>query len=243
MLSTPPKSAPGRHSEPHERLKWARERKGITKGEAATALGIKYPTYAGHENGTSGISAKKAQKYAAFFGVQINWLLTGQGDATTFNAGRDHLGTQSVQVRGSTEAGNWKEASADSPVGGEEISIPMIPGFPSENQYALLVSGNSMNRVVSDGDYIIYLDYRETGISVEDGDLVVVERTRAGFVETTLKRLRRNASGSVELWPESDDPHHQHPVQMAAPEDETSVSIIGLVIGSYRPLHSRASRN
>lgn len=51
--------------------------------EAAKLMGIKPPTYLGHENGSRGFSAKKAEKYAKFYQVDVVWLLYGTGQART----------------------------------------------------------------------------------------------------------------------------------------------------------------
>lgn len=64
--------------EAYERLKWAREQRFESAAEAARALGIEYPTYAGHENGSRGFN-KEATKYAKKFGVSLLWLMSGQG--------------------------------------------------------------------------------------------------------------------------------------------------------------------
>lgn len=47
--------------------------------DAAEALGMKYPTYAGHENGNRGLR-KNLEKYAKRFNVTVDWLLTGKGE-------------------------------------------------------------------------------------------------------------------------------------------------------------------
>lgn len=64
---------------PHERLQRARELARFeTAADAAKAMGVRYPTYAGHENGSRGFR-KRAERYAAFFQVDLTWLLTGRG--------------------------------------------------------------------------------------------------------------------------------------------------------------------
>ena len=65
----------------HERLLAARQAAGYeTAADAARSLGVKYPTYAGHENGSSGFRAKTAAVYARKFGVSFEWLLRGTGN-------------------------------------------------------------------------------------------------------------------------------------------------------------------
>lgn len=64
----------------HERLVAARKQAGYTTAaEAAEALGVAYPTYAGHENGASGFRADKGDLYARRFKVRFEWLMRGAG--------------------------------------------------------------------------------------------------------------------------------------------------------------------
>lgn len=67
----------------HERLILARKRAGFeTAVEAAQALGVKYGTYAGHENGSSGFRADKGELYARRFKVRFEWLMRENGPMT-----------------------------------------------------------------------------------------------------------------------------------------------------------------
>lgn len=67
----------------HERLIAARKHAGFESAkDAATALAIAYPTYAGHENGSSGFRADKGRRYAKRFKVRFEWLMTGVGPMT-----------------------------------------------------------------------------------------------------------------------------------------------------------------
>jgi hypothetical protein len=64
----------------HERLQIAREHAGFKSArEAATALGVPYGTYSGHENGSSGFRADKGELYARRFKVRFEWLMRGSG--------------------------------------------------------------------------------------------------------------------------------------------------------------------
>ncbi|MEN2749322.1 helix-turn-helix transcriptional regulator [Sphingomonas sp. T9W2] len=68
---------------PNERLRQIRAAKYETAVEAADAMGLKHPTYIQHENGLRGsgsIPRKAAERYAKFFRVSLDWLLSGKGD-------------------------------------------------------------------------------------------------------------------------------------------------------------------
>lgn len=66
-------------SEPHDRLRRARLEAGYRSGtDAAKAMGAVEATYLGHENGSRGLG-RAATRYASFYGVSVEWLLTGRG--------------------------------------------------------------------------------------------------------------------------------------------------------------------
>jgi len=68
-------------TDPAERLRIARLRAGYTTGkEAAEALGFPVSTYLSHENGSRGISAKRAVTYARKYKIREQWLLYGVGE-------------------------------------------------------------------------------------------------------------------------------------------------------------------
>lgn len=70
-----------RMSDPAERLRIARLRAGFETGkDAADAMGVPVSTYLGHENGSRGYPAKKAELYARKFKVREQWLLYGVGE-------------------------------------------------------------------------------------------------------------------------------------------------------------------
>lgn len=88
-------------SDPAERLRTARLRAGYETGkDAAIALGVKVSTYLGHENGSRGITTKKAEHYARRFKVPEQWLLYGVGpEPGAENAGGDTAEVVSIIER------------------------------------------------------------------------------------------------------------------------------------------------
>lgn len=63
-----------------DRLREARNDAGFKfASEAARALGVKEPTYAGHENGSRDFDDDSAALYGRRFGVRPEWLIYGTG--------------------------------------------------------------------------------------------------------------------------------------------------------------------
>lgn len=143
---------------------------------------------------------------------------------------------ESIKVIGIVEAGSWRNTGEFVDEQLDEIAAPALPNYPPYQQFSLKVVGPSMNRIVEDGEYVVCLDLRQDGAESRDGDIVVVERTRAGLVETTLKVLRMNAAGQTELWPDSSHPNHQEPIVLESSEEDTQVMIIGRVLASFKPI-------
>ena len=66
-------------TEVHDRLRQARlERSYTYASEAARAMGMDLSSYRAHENGSRGLTIKSAMRYAAFFGIDFEWLITGK---------------------------------------------------------------------------------------------------------------------------------------------------------------------
>lgn len=66
--------------EPGDRLAKARADAGyVSARSAAIAMGANYSTYAQHENKTREVPRDAAVRYARFFRVSLEWLLTGRG--------------------------------------------------------------------------------------------------------------------------------------------------------------------
>ena len=236
-------SLPDPRASANDRLRWAREQKYDTAASAAAAMGINYQTYVAHENAgggrMKGLPAKPAQRYSEFFKISLDWLLTGKGDWQSNTQKQEQFEIKTVPVVGITEAGAFREAGDIGPLEDKVVSVPLVPGYASNAQFAVLVRGNSMNIDIRDGDYAICLDYRQTTTEIKHDDIVVAQLERAGIFETTIKIIRKSKRGELELWPASTDPKHQDVVQIGAQEDGATVSVIGLVIGVFRDISRR----
>jgi transcriptional regulator with XRE-family HTH domain len=212
-----------------QRLVEAREAKGLSQSELARMIGVKPQAVQAMEAGRVK-RTKFLQEISTALSRPAGWFV---GDDNHHL--QEALILKYAQFRGIAAAGLWQE---DSRQATDDVRIPAAPDkkFAGAPQIAFRVLGNSMNKVVRDGEYVICVDYKEHPVALRDGDLVVAERHRAGEIERTVKRVRGGPNRSVELWPESDDPKHQKPVTLKAREADSEVQVVGLVIGYYRPV-------
>lgn len=189
----------------HERLKIARRDAGYTKkSDAARALGVSYPTYAGHENGTRAYDWETAKKYAKKFNVSAEWLLDGRPEAPKTSS--DVLG---ISPENAIDTSVFKvvpeynvhvSAGGGAAVGDEEVVAqwPFNPEYLNKflgltrAQLALVeVRGDSMEPTLNPGDRVLVnmsdKQISQSGIFVLfDGDGTVVKRVdkRIGDDET-----------------------------------------------------------
>lgn len=125
-----------------ERLRQARVRAGYaSEAEAAQALGVKEGTYRHHENGTNGLS-RIGDRYARFFHVRYEWLMTGDGEM---------LDSTAVPIEGHVGAGavvDW-----DDKLDGDETPFAQIPA--ADDVIAFVVRGDSQWPRFYDGEVIL----------------------------------------------------------------------------------------
>jgi transcriptional regulator with XRE-family HTH domain len=77
---------------PNQRLRFARKRAGFKSAAAAArAMGIKVPTYQGHENGSREGFIENAEMYAQRFNVSFEWLWTHKGPMERHTLIRDDI--------------------------------------------------------------------------------------------------------------------------------------------------------
>lgn len=214
------------------RLREAREKAGFEgPADAARYFGWSEHTYKSHENGNRGIRLPAARKYAQAFKTTAVWILHGQDVGRTLP---DRPQVAAIPVIGIASAGVFRTIEWEPEVGTVIPAIPK-PGVELDAQYAVRVDGPSVNRRIPDGMFAICVRYDAYPGEPAHGQLVHVIRERAGLREHTIKELRYERAGRV-LWPCSDHPDHQEPINIEAPEDDTVVHIAGVVIGKFEPL-------
>lgn len=120
--------------------------------EAAAALNVPYPTYAGHENGSSGFRAKSGEVYARRFRVSFDWLMTGRGSMLP-------KGERLIPIVGLAGAG--PDGSVLFAEGDGNFGEVVAPVDAADTAEALEVRGSSMHGLANDGWLIFYEEKTE----------------------------------------------------------------------------------
>lgn len=218
------------------RLKMARETAGFATAKAAAeAMGVSVSTYIQHENGSRGIPAARAARYARFFRTTPEWLLYGRGESVSQTPPPE---LTTLPLIGEVRAGAWlavDETPQDEP---EQIPIALDRRYPHARQWLREVVGDSMDaRFIFPGDIVHLVDLTEAGVAVKTGDIVEVTRFRDGAAlrEVTLKEVEVTANGLL-LWPRSNNPLWKVPVKLdeGAEDQDIQVQITGLLLSSMR---------
>lgn len=226
-----------------EKLKKARQAKGLTIDQAAELMGISRSQYHKLELGERQFREKYVVLAAQAFGVDPAELIDS---ATPLNqlleTTRPHVG-KALPFAGYVAAGLWHPVD-DLDQDGLEVPDFVLshPAYPKARQYAYMVRGDSMNLAgIDDGMWVVAADagdfvdlYGET----ESGDLVVVERSRfqGSERELTVKEIRFYRD-RYELLPRSSNPAHQPivvPHNHGVEPGKEEVRVIGVVLTSYR---------
>ena len=201
-------------SEESERLKAARVAAGFASaGEAAERLGIPYPTYSAHENGSRGYRAGAAERYARAFGTTAEYLLFGRKD------GAGEIRYETPQH----EAGGFAESELTPWEGPRRNDTPdpiaaLAPGAGHPTAYRLgkAVPGFSLLK----GDVVI-LDLK-TPAKRDDIVVARIVDTDIGDAQTVLRRY---------LPPYLVTATSAEPSEIA---DDGDIAIMGPVVASFR---------
>ena len=207
------------------RIRHIRAEKGLSTTQLGKLVGTSHATISRLETGEMQLTQQWAERIAKALGIHLAEVF---GDIVPAQPA-------GLPVLGEVAAGVWREAElADEP---KESHLPIgnDPLYPNVRQFALRVAGESMNRIVHDGAYIVCVSWPELGRLPRESDLVVVERRRDGLVETTVKRIR-TIDNQVCLVPDSDDPRWQKPIPLEGGLENDEIVITALVIGKYERL-------
>lgn len=206
------------------RLKAFRLRAGLNHTEVAAKMGISQGTYSRWEADKTEPTPTNVIALAMALGVSIEQLM-----ADTSLPGRK------IRVKGVLAAGAFKEAIEWEY--GDQYDVPvMLPddlvGLPMEG---FEVEGTSVNRYYPHGSIVYITPIHALPGRPKTGDFVMVmRRDRHGLTEATLKQYEIDTNGKQWLWPRSDDPEHQAPVDYLGKKEDgiEEVIITGVVMAA-----------
>lgn len=144
------------------------------------------------------------------------------------------LPVQGLVVEGVAQAGTFRDISLEDDCGEKPmINIARDTRFPQAHQYALLIVGDSMDRLYPDGCYVTCADWGDTGLELQNKMPLHVDRIIAGkLVETTIKLYMDDENGR-RLSPHSHNPKHQD-IPLEGGED-TEIMVKGVILGHFVP--------
>lgn len=142
------------------------------------------------------------------------------------------------RVFGRVEAGAFRDADLLSQVEPREFSGPRSLTYPNATPMAWDVSGDSMNEArIFDGSVILGVDFQEAGAVLKNNDVVVVQQSRNGLIERSVKAVAVFPD-RTEFQPRSTNPAHK-PIVFKNDEadDDVEVKVLSIIHGSFlRPM-------
>lgn len=212
---------------------------GLARPDAITRMLNTDPKKEGRE-----IKAREYELMREFFAQE-----NGGNDAESTNTvdgvdGEISLLGRRVPYGGTVRAGGFLPVDEYfSQDDGDHLVPPSVvwhPDFPDVQQHAWLVHGDSLDLVgIREGMWIVaalYGDYREKIGEIDNGQFVVVERSRLGGseIERTVKEAQFSRKG-MRLIPRSSNPVHKEffiPFDHNADGDTETVRVLAVVLSA-----------
>jgi SOS-response transcriptional repressor LexA len=184
-------------------------------------MGVGVSTYRNHENSTGGrgIPREALFRYASFFGVTAEWILTGRGEKPTRASG--------IPVMGKVGAGAFFEPVQD---GGWADAIDRMELPDPEFLAIVIVKGDSQLPRYRDGEAILY-DTRPLPPDELIGQYAVCDLIDG----RRLIKIIRQADGVY--WLESHNAEPEIGVQF-----ETCYPVVGTLVGNASPFVKRGAK-
>lgn len=138
-------------------------------------------------------------------------------------------------IIGTAEAGTFREADLLDQVEQRFISAPRSSAFPNAKPMAWEVRGDSMDQArMQQGDIIFGVDFQDAGGVLTNNSLVVVERSRDGSIERSVK-CAAVFEDRVEFQPRSSNPVHKPIIYFNKGVDQTGyqVKVLTIIEGSF----------
>lgn len=136
-------------------------------------------------------------------------------------------------VAGHVEAGAFREAVEWDRALWYAVDVP-VPNRFRRVAKALEVRGPSMNLEYPEGSVVVWVDFLDARPPANGDHVIVYAYAADDSLEATVKELRI-VNGKRWLWPRSDSPEHQLPVDVDNPGASIRrIELQGLVLGGYK---------
>lgn len=207
--------------------------RGLNPYSTAAKAGLQEDTVRDILRGkTKDPGASKILKLARALETSVEVLMD---DAPQFSG--QHAEEIELPVAYVCAAGVWKEVDELAQAAPRMEPAAYIPAYAGWRQWLEEIEGDSIDKLIPPGALIHVVDTQQMGYEPTSGDLVVVERSRAGgFIrERTVKQVEFNA-GQIELWPRSHNAKYQQPLKLdhgTEGDDSVEIRIVGKVLQAY----------
>ena len=218
-------------------LREARLKAGFQSiSEAARHIGIAVPSAVAHEGSGTSFRRPKLEMlrlYAQAYHTTIDALEYGGARIVSQPRTRATVATRDVPevaqlvgvpILGTAQAGYWTEVD---PLHKTGDTAPAKRGPVPE--FAVNVSGDSMNRILHDGDVAIIRPWGSMNADPINGDILLVQRESGGSYEMSIKTFRDGALHADSMSPKWFN-------KSLPMKDGDTVTVIGKVVGIYRRL-------
>ncbi|OHR45985.1 S24 family peptidase [Staphylococcus sp. HMSC056D08] len=203
-------------------IKEIRLKNKLSKVEMAKKLDVSEGTIRMWENGKNEPRMGMVEKISSLFNVSKGYLL-GEIDSVALPEFEQDV---ELSYYGKVSAGNFEEVAVES----SKIKAPssIFNGRKPSECIALQINGDSMNKILANGSYIVVHDYRiNQDYKLNSNDILVL---RIGG-EYTVKRVRRTET-KLHLDPVSySDEFKTNSFDL---ESVDEIEVIGKVIYNYQ---------
>lgn len=204
-----------------QRIKEIRLQNKLTKVEMAKKLNVSEGTIRMWENGSNEPRMGAVENICKTFNLSKNYVL-GLDEVEVDNLDNEI----SIDFYGKVSAGNFEDIPVDE--GTLKVPSSIFRNYDPKNCIGLQVNGDSMNKVLSNGSFVVVVDYRRTQeYTLNSNDILVL---RIGN-EYTIKKVRKTET-KIHLEPMSfSDEFKTNTFDI---ENSDQIEVIGKVIFNYQ---------
>lgn len=211
-----------------ENIKMYRKMNKMTQADLAKKLDVGKSTVSSWELGSNKPLMDKITKMAQLWNIRMSELIGEENNSIKEEETRYFSGPYNKpaykELKGAVAAGSPLEMF-EIP---EKISVPYEVNDKFPEAYLLEVKGDSMNKILMEGSYVLIDPCAE----LDNGEVGVV---RVNHTEATLKRFYR-VGETIILQPESTNYEHQNQIYDCTKGDCDSISVIGKLVWAMTPI-------